>query len=229
MSEREVTPEWPTKNEVAKKLGKSLAGITRLTRAGKLNPVDFEGQNRYDPKEVQECLNDPDINTHASDKRREEFAEIQLSVVRDMISLVKDPRDKIDTLQFQIIADLRTENKELRDKYNKALDDIEAARDKSSEREAALALLKSDQAIKQTAMTRIMTTIGTLINGPEGVKLSPEQLEQLLIANEEEKFFTPEQEKLAKQTVAQHKAKTNGKETVASVAKTVVDATGETK
>lgn len=218
----DITPEWPTKAQLAKKLGKSITSIVRLTKQGRLNAVvDEKGINRYHPAQVNELLADPTVYTKASDDRREEYAELQLATLQGIIGLVKEPREKIDAIQFRMIEEREKRIKELEAKVEAMWEQVEKARDNNVERQMAIDLAKADTNIKQIAAARMFETIGRLISGNKGVQFTPEQLEQLILANMdgEEKFLTAEQMKEAQRIVAEAKAKTNGKETV----KTVVD------
>jgi hypothetical protein len=232
MSERQVTDEWLTKAEVAKKIGKSLTAVTRLTAAGRLTPVvvkDGAGvaQNRYDPQEVAEICADPKMQPSADD-RREVFAEYQLDTVKAVIGLIREPREKIDSLQFEMIDRLMKRIVDLEAQVEAGRRAREEALDQSAERALAMKMQENDMSIKKMATERVLTTIGKLITGPDNVKFTPEQWEEMLIANGdgEEQFLTPEQVKQGKEIVARWKASTNGKAVVETVKKTVVDATG---
>lgn len=212
--------------EAAKILGASLAKMTRLQDKGRLNPVEKDGVYFYDPQEVHELkreLERESILLKTPEGRKEAMAEYQLDTVRSVIGLVKEPREKIDAIQFQIISELRAENKILRDELKASREAVEAAKDQTAERAMAMSMAQSEGRIKETAALRMVETIGKLINGKQGVQLTPEQLEQLILANSDggEKFLTEEQEKQAKAIVSQSKAKTNGTTVAKDIAKTV--------
>lgn len=231
-SDEVIIREWMTKAEVAKRINKSLAAVTRLSATGRLNPVSIKdgmgvAQNRYNPDEVQAILADPAMQP-TSDDRREVFAEYQLDTVKAVIGLIREPRETIDKLQFEIIAELRKENGELRAEIKTMRADVEAARDNSAERQIGIEMVKNDQAIKKMATERVLVTLGKLISGPDGVQLTPDQWEELIIANGdgEKEFLTPDQVKKGKEIVARAKASTNGKGVVEAVKKTVIDTAG---
>jgi len=219
------TTGWLRRDEVKSRIGKSLSAIQRLQGAGKLNPLEVEGVYFYDPEEV--------ASVQAEIEKERELLErgpskgsvdaYMYDTMKSIVNLVKDPREKIDAIQFQIIGQLTKRIEELEAKLDASRVAVEAAKDSTLERNMALEMAKSESRIKEVAAGRMVETIGKLINGAPGVALTPEQLEQLVLANSdgEERFLTPEQEKKAKEIVAQHNAKKNGKQTVAAVAKTV--------
>lgn len=206
--EPEITDEWPTKTEVANRLGKSLAGVTRLQKAGKLHPhKDEDGCNRYEPAEVQRLLDDP---SEVSADRREEFAEYELSTVRALIGLVREPREKIDDLLFKIIERQEIQIGKLLAQIEANRVEVEAARDGAADRTVASNMIQSETRVKELAGTRFIEMLSRLMtNGKQsGVQLTPEQLEQLLIASAEgEPFLTSEQTKAAQATIVAWKAK----------------------
>jgi hypothetical protein len=239
MTDRQAGLDWLTKQQVADKFGKSLAFVTRLTTKGVLNPVSVRPddggvpQNRYDPLEVAEAMADPKLVAQGQsslDQAKEDLALYQLDTVRAVIGLIREPREKIDALQFEIIAGLRARVKDLEAEVDAGRKAIAAALDQSAERAIAIEMTKNDQAIKKLATERVLNTIGKLISGPDGLKFTPEQLEELVLANGdgEEQFLTPEQVKQAKEIIGKNHAAKNGKATVAAVKKTVVDAAGVT-
>lgn len=216
--------------EAAKFLGVSLPKMTRLQDKNRLHPVTEEGINFYDPDELAELkgeLEREKIQLKTPEGRREAMAEYQLNVVKDVIGLVKEPREKIDAIQFDIIKDLRAENARLTALLAATAKEVEQAKDTTLERNMAMEIAKSESKIKETAAIRMVNTIGALIGGQKGVQLNADQLEQLILANADggEPFLTPEQEKQAKAIVAEAKAKSNGKGVVAGVANTVKNTT----
>jgi hypothetical protein len=225
------TSNWMRREEVAKKLGVSLPALTRLQAKEKLNPIVVEGVNFYDPEEVGEVFIEKQRERETLEKgpSKGSVEAYVYESIRAMVGLVKEPREKIDVIQFDIIKDLRAELKEARAELKTARTDIEAARDQTLERGLAIKQVESDGRIKEMAATRIVATLGKLINGPEGVALTPPQLKQLLDANADPEtgatFLSPEQEKQARGIVAAHEAKTNGKGAVSAVASAVKTAT----
>jgi hypothetical protein len=206
--EAEITDRWPTKAEVAEQIGKSLAAVTRLQKAGRLTPrVDESGNNRYDPKEVAKVLADPLMRGGST--RGEEFAEYQLDTVRALIGLVKDPREKIDELQFRIIERQDKIIEKLTDQLEKQRAEVDAARDNTADRTAALNIMNSETRVKELAGMRMVETLSRLMSGGNnsGVQLTPEQLQELVLV---EDFLTVEQVKAAKAAIVASNAKKNG-------------------
>jgi len=234
-TDQEVVDEtWYTKDAVAAQLGKSLAAVTRLQKAGRLSPrIGSDGKNRYNPREVAEVMSDPSAPGRAS-TRGEEFAEYQLDTVRALIGLVKDPRERIDEIQFRIIERLEKENNMLRDRLEANRVVVEAAQDNNADRQAALNIMNSETRVKELAGMRMIETLSRLISGGKsnGVQLSPEQLEQLIMVGD---FLTPEQANAAKAAVVAYRSKMqangNGKKEdslpLDNVMKAVVDAATE--
>jgi hypothetical protein len=209
--EREITERWQTKGEVSAALGKSLAAVTRLQKSGRLNPkVDDNGNNRYDPKEVAEVLADPNAGGRAN-TRGEEFAEYQLDTVRALIGLVKDPRERIDDIQFKIIDRLMKENEDLHKRLEANRIIVDEAKDNTADRQAALGMMQSETRVKELAGMRMVETLSRLMSGGKqsGVQLSVEQLEELVLVDN---FLNDEQLKAAKAAIVaqKSKAKTNG-------------------
>lgn len=193
--------EWLTKDEVAEQLGVTRTTIKRMTDDGVFNPLrDATNRLRFKPSEVKWA----ETHRGGNKKPKEEMAEFELQTVKALLSLVKDPREKIDAILFDMIKDLRVENEKLRGVITAQQADVEAARDGNADREGALAMIKSEAAIKQFALTRIIEKASILFSGGKvgGVQLTPEQLEQLVLAGE---FLTPEQENTAKAIVTAHK------------------------
>jgi hypothetical protein len=206
--ETEITDRWPTKAEVAEQIGKSLAAVTRLQKAGRLTPrVDESGNNRYDPKEVAKVLADPLMRGGAT--RGEEFAEYQLDTVRALIGLVKDPRERIDDLQFRIIERQDKQIQTLLEQLEKQRSEVDAARDNTADRTAALNIMNSETRVKELAGMRMVETLSRLMSGGNnsGVQLTPEQLQELVLV---EDFLTVEQVKAAKAAIVASNAKKNG-------------------
>lgn len=213
--ENEITERWPTKQEVADQLGKSLAAVTRLQKAGRLTPrIDDSGNNRYDPKQVAQVLSDPTARGGAN-TRGEEFAEYQLDTVRALIGLVKDPRERIDDLQFKIIERQDAQIARLLDQLEKQRTEIDAARDNTADRTAALNIMNSETRVKELAGMRMVETLSRLMSGGNnsGVQLTPEQLEELVLV---ENFLTPEQIKAAKAAIVAKNSKKTAATVVAS-------------
>lgn len=234
MTEKTDTSGWLRKPEVADKIEKSLAAVTRYTEKGKLHPVTVEGINYYDPAEVaalaEEIAKEREQLTRLPESRKDTIDAYVVDTLRSIVGLVKDPREKIDAIQFSIIRDLRERVADLEKKLDESKAAVEAAKDQTLERNLAVKQVESEHRIKELAMGRMVETVGKLITGfgKEGVALTPEQLEQLLTANDDggEKFLTPEQEKQAREIVAKGKAKTNGKAVVQTVADKVKAASG---
>jgi len=206
--ETEITDRWPTKAEVAEQIGKSLAAVTRLQKAGRLTPrTDDSGNNRYDPKEVAKVLADPLMR--GGNTRSEEFAEYQLDTVRALIGLVKDPRERIDDLQFRIIERQDKIIEKLTDQLEKQRAEVDAARDNTADRTAALNIMNSETRVKELAGMRMVETLSRLMSGGNnsGVQLTPEQLQELVLV---EDFLTAEQVKAAKAAIVASNAKKNG-------------------
>lgn len=234
MSDSEDTINWLRREQVADLLDCSLPKLTRLQEKKKLKPRIVEGINYYDPVEVErvrEELQKEKDQLLTPEGRRQVTESYMLETTRAIIALVRDPRERIDDIQFKIIERQAARIEELEKKLDLAREAVEAAKDSTLERNLAVKQVESEGRIKELAMGRMVETVGKLITGmgKPGVNFTPEQLEELLIANKEEPFLTEDQVKQASQIVAQHKAKTNGKATVESVAKTVVDTTGAGK
>lgn len=207
--ENEITERWPTKQEVADQIGRSLAAVTRLQKAGRLSPkIDDSGNNRYDPKEVAKVLADPAARGGAN-TRGEEFAEYQLDTVRALIGLVKDPRERIDDLQFRIIERQDRQIQTLLEQLERQRSEVDAARDNTADRTAALNIMNSETRVKELAGMRMVETLSRLMSGGKnsGIQLTPEQLEELVLV---ENFLTPEQIKAAKAAIVASNAKKNG-------------------
>ena len=205
----EITERWPTKQEVADQIGKSLAAVTRLQKAGRLSPkVDDTGVNRYNPKEVAQVLADP-LARGGANTRGEEFAEYQLDTVRALIGLVKDPRERIDDLQFRIIERQDKQIEKLLAQLEAQRVEVDSARDNTADRTAALNIMNSETRVKELAGMRMVETLSRLMSGGNnsGVQLSPEQLEELVLV---ENFLTPEQVKAAKAAIVASNSKKNG-------------------
>jgi hypothetical protein len=195
-----ITDDWLTKAEVANRLGKSVTAVTRLQNAKKLSPQrDTDGNNRYDPAEVEKLLEEVPLDASSAD-RREQFAQFELTTVKSIISLVSAPREKIDALQFQIIEDLRAENKELYARLKSQTEEIEASRDNSAERTMAVNLSNSESKIKEMAFHKFLETVQRLLTGGKatGIQFTPKQLEELILTDE---FLTEEQKAQAKASI----------------------------
>ena len=213
--EREIGQDWLTKAQVAAKLGKSLAAVVRLQKAGRLHPlVDDDGINRYEPSEVAEILISP---AGGSAERKEEAAEFELSAVKAIIDLVRHPREKIDEIQFRIIERQQTRIEQLEARIEAQQREVEQARDNNAERSMALGMSQSETRIKELAMSRMIETVQRLMSGgnASGVQLTPEQLQELIRVEE---FLTPEQQKAAKAAIVAHQSKTKLVQTVTQAA-----------
>lgn len=199
---------WPTKEEVAEAIGKTLTTVTRLMADGSLNPIkDERGRNRFPPAEVA-ILVQRVAGTTKAIARKEEFKEFELDVIRSIVGLLKDPREKIDSLFLSMIADLRTENARLLAVIASQREDVDAAKDHTSERTMALEMVKSDTRIKELALSKILEKAALIFGGGKmtaaGVMLTADQLEELIMAGGD--FFTPDQLNMAKAIVTKHKS-----------------------
>lgn len=218
---------WYRMPEAAKKIGCSLSAITRMSDKGILTPHVVDAVNWYDPGEVDAVAAERQANRDklsTPEGRREVLAEFQVTVVKDIIGLLKDPREKIDSILFDMISGLRVRVKELEAELDSSRKAVEEAKDQSLERSLAIKTVESEGRIKELAMSRMVETVGKLINGfgKTGVQFTPDQLQELLLANKDgdEPFLTAEQVKAAQAIVDQAaKTKANGKGAVASVAK----------
>lgn len=229
----DVGSDWLSKQDTATRLGVSLTQVTRYQKSERLTPKVVEGINYYDPAEV--ALLREEVGRHRDVLKRpvEDDDSLALGTIKACVGLIREPREKIDEIQFQIIDGLRKRVDELEAKLDASKAAVEAAKDATLERNLAVKQVESEHRIKELAMGRMVDTVGKLITGygKDGVSFTPAQLEELLLANDdgEEKFLTPEQVSKAKEIVAKSKASTNGKAVVASVAsaaKTIVDAQG---
>lgn len=198
---------WPTKQQVADAIGKSLTAVTRLMDDGTLNPIkDAEGRNRFPPAEVAIVVQRVAGTTKAI-VRKEEFKEYELEVIRSIVGLVKDPREKIDTILFKMIDDLRIENARLLTIIQSQQSEVDAAKDHTAERTMAIGMVESDSRIKELALSKILEKAALLFGGGKlasGVTLTPDQLEELILAGGD--FFTPEQMNMAKVIVTKNKS-----------------------
>lgn len=222
---------WYRRDKVVELLDCSPAKITRLQDKKKLHAVVVEGINYYDPAEVHSVASELQKEKDqllTPQGRREVTEAYMLETTRAIVALIRDPREKIDDIQFKIIERMSARIEELEKKLDAARQAVEEAKDSTLERNLAIKQVESEGRIKELALGRMVETVGKLITGmgKPGVALTPEQLEELLIANKEEPFLTDDQAKQAAQIVAQHKAKTNGESAVETMAKTVVEATG---
>lgn len=233
MSEINVKEEWLRREAVVAEIKEaggsaSLAMLTRLAEKGKLHPRCIEGVNYYDPQEVALVVEEKvreATSLKSPEGQREATSAYLLDTSRAMLALIRDPRERIDDIQFKIIDTQQKRIEELEKKLDTQRVATELALDSTLERNLAIEQVKTEGRIKEVAAGRMVETISKLMGGmgKAGVALSPEQLEELLLANADggEPFLTKEQETQAKAIVAQAKAKTNGKATVAGVAKAV--------
>lgn len=206
MAEPDIT-DWPKRAQVADRLGVTVTSIARFQRDGDLNPLkDEAGAFRFDPAEII-CLEAKrGGKKYVRDSlRKEEMQEWEGEAVKTIVGLINEPRKRIDEIQFDIIKDLRAENLKLRETIEKQWAEVEVARDNTAERTAALTMVHSEARIKELAMTRIIEKAGQFFlggkGGATGVQLTPDQLQQLILAGE---FLTPEQELTAKAIVTRN-------------------------
>lgn len=225
MAERSIGDNWLTKQQVAERLGRSIAAVTRLQAKDLLHPLrDVDGTNRYDPDEVDQVISNIDVTRSL---RKEEYADYELSVVKDVVDLVRVPREKIDDLLFRIIERQEKQIEGMLVQRDKDRAMVDAAKDNAAEREMATDLIKSETRVKEFAVNKFIQTVSSILtNGKSnGVQLSPEQLEALLL---EEGFLSAEQQNAAKKAVIMYKENLK-KEALADAAKAkAIEAKGET-
>lgn len=216
----------------------SLAGLTRLAEKKKLNPRVIEGVNYYDPTEVAILVEEKAREATAlktPEGQKDATQAYLLDTARAMLALVRDPREKIDDIQFKIIERQQVRIEELEKKLDAQREATEKALDHNTERQMAYESLKTEGRIKEMAAGRFVETLKKLVEGwngnKSGVQFTPEQLEELLLASKDgdQPFLTKEQTADAEKIVAAHKAKTNGKAAVATVKNTVETAAGAVK
>jgi len=195
--------EWPKRSQVAELLGVTDTSVARFQRDGDLNPIkDENGAYRFNPVEVAVLQAARGKKGVKGAQRLEDMQEWEGQAVKTIVNLINEPRKKIDEIQFDIIKDLRDENAKLRATIEAQWKEVETARDNTAERDAALTMVKSEARIKEHAMMRIIEKAGQFFlggkGGTAGVQLTPDQLQQLILAGE---FLTPEQENMAKAIV----------------------------
>ena len=193
-----IQANWYGRNDVAKELGKSVASVTNLTNKGKLRAKRINGVMFYDPESVSEVKTDPEVQLGTNGETSELMA-----MARAVLELVKGPRKDIDELQFRMLASYATENEKLRAENEKLRAEINQARDTNVERDMAVMMAQSDSEVKKIAGIRMVETISKLVTGigkKNGVELTPEQLEALVVMSEdgEEAFLSPEQAAMAR-------------------------------
>jgi hypothetical protein len=191
MATQEEILTWPTRAETAKELGVSLSKMSRLEREGRLHHVDGENEKdyRYDPDEIADYLENP--------KGRK--SEESFSVERALVELIKQPREKIDVIQFDIIKGLRAELAEVRAELRAGRLEVEAALDQTSERQTAMKIMSDESAVKRMAGERLVGTLGAILGGAKtGIAFSEEQLKELVLV---EGFMTDEQRKEAQRLI----------------------------
>lgn len=200
----EIDESWPTREELCETLGRHKSTVIRFESDGRLDgrALDESGAMRYDPQEVAALEDDrsrvkPKLTR---DQRREEFQDYELSTIKQLVDLVKVPRDKIDEMMFRLLGHLEKRNAELEALVSSLRGEIDKARDDNTERDIARQIAGSETKIKEMAANRLMSTLQAIMSGGKsnGLELSPQQLQELLMAGQ---FFTPEQEKQAKVTV----------------------------
>ena len=204
LDDREVPPGYIRRADAAKKLGCSLSRISRMVKAETLSPIeDDEGVQWFNPEEVESARADPDI--HRGTKRRaEDFAEYELSVIKDLVDLVKVPREKTDEYMFKVLDRYERQNEKLMSQNDKMSGEVKAARESNTEHEMALTTIRSETELKSHAIKRVIDGVTRFLTGgsASGVQLNADQLEELIVAGG---FFNPEQENAAKQAIMLHK------------------------
>ncbi len=193
-----IRENWIGRNDVAKELGKSTASVTALDKKGKLRSRRINGILFYDPESVTEVKCDPEVMLGTNGETSELMA-----MARAVLELVKGPRKDIDELQFRMLACYCTENEKLRAENEKLRLEINQARDTNVERDMAVLMAKSDSEVKKIAGIRMVETISKLVTGigkKNGVELTAEQLEALVVMSEdgEDPFLSPEQAAMAR-------------------------------
>jgi len=170
-----------------------------------------DGTNRYDPEEIAECKglkDDSPTGIALAKSRADQYKEIELDTIKSLVDLIKTPREKIDTLLFDIIKRLETENAELRAEAKAGRMVVALAEDTKSERETAAKILQDESAVKRQAGERIIATLAAMFGGGKaGVQLSPGQLQELILAGG---FLTKEQEDQAKRIIMAGSPKVSG-------------------
>jgi hypothetical protein len=221
------TSGWLRREEVKNILGCSMPKIQRLQASDDLTPVEVDGIYFYDPAEVETVKRELDKKKTLLENgpSKGNVDAYMYETMKAIVNLVKDPREKIDDIQFKIIEKLMARVADLEKQLDAQKAAVEAAKDSTLERNMAIEQVRSEAKIKEMAAGRMVETIGKLVNGWGGNKLNftPEQWEMLLGANKdgEEPFLTPEQVKIGEDSIAKAKQAMNGKEVVKNVAKVV--------
>lgn len=201
-----IRENWLSKKDCTEELGKSFAAITRLTKQGKLKHRIINGLNYYDPETVESVKSDPEVKLGTNGEQSE-----LLALSRTALDLLKDPRYKIDDLQFRMLEYQAAQIEKLSAENEKLRAEINQARDTNVERDMAVMMAKTDAEVKKLAGSRMVETISKLVMGwgGNGIKLTPDQLEQLvaLQADGDDPFLTPQQTDQAKAIVAEHRKK----------------------
>ena len=240
MSDDEIPSDWLTKKQAADRIKRSPSYIAQQAQKEKLHPktkmVDGVQTNFYDPHEVDALLVESPSRALAV-SNEQAYQTIALETVRASLDLIRLPREKVDALLLATIERQEKRIIDLEQKLDAQREATEKAKDATADRELAAKMATTEMDIKKVAAGRMIDTCGKLVTWwmtaktQGGTNFTPEQWEELLLANNdgESKFLTAEQEEQGKKIVAEHKAKTNGKKVVESVvetAKTVVETQG---
>lgn len=204
LDDKEVPSGWLRRQDAAKKLGCSLSRISRMVKADTLNPIeDDEGIQWFNPDEIESVRTDPDAH-RGSKRRAEDFAEFELSVIKDLVDLVKVPREKTDEYMFKVLDRYEKQNERLMAQNDKMSAEVKQARESNAEHDMAVQTIKSETELKSHAIKRVIDGVTRFLTGgsTSGVTLNPDQLEELIVAGG---FLNPEQENAAKSAIMIHK------------------------
>jgi hypothetical protein len=218
LTDEYIKEHWLGKKDVVEELGKSFAAITRLSKAGKLRHKIIDGLNYYDPDSVNEVKVDPEVKLGTNGETSE-----LLALGRTALDLLKEPRRDIDNLQFRMLEYQAAQIEKLSAENEKLRSEINQARDTNVERDMAVMMAKTDAEVKKLAGMRMVETISKLALGfgSNGVKLTPDQLEELIAVTADggNSFLDAKQTEQAKAIVAEHRKKVEaGKAAVNQVA-----------
>lgn len=190
---------YPTRAEIANRLGVSVTSVKRYERAGKLHGlVDAEGTHRFVPAEVDALetwrrsyqaatldRSDPSEVAFAEswgpEERQNATTLTDLKMAGRMLGLLATPRESLDRMLLRTIERQAERIEELEAKYTEAVEAREAARDRQHERDIAAKVVERESKVQTEALLRIIAKAEHLIapGTPFLDSLTSDQLEQL--------------------------------------------------
>jgi len=198
---------WPTRSEVAARMGCSVSKVRNMQRDGTLTAhVDAEGTHRYNPDEVAQFAEEL---SEATANLEIQAADLKLSA--KLLSNMTGPRGQIDAILVGTIQRQERRIEKLEGDLDRIRQERDEALDNQSERKVEEVKALQDEKRKTMLAEAFVQHVGRFLGGKPQSFLESLSVEQLEALSEVEGTWTDQQQRslrahLAKKKLSQNEA-----------------------